>query len=105
MPRLGSQRRLIAKKTISTRPSQKGGMLPITSEAPIVTRSTTVCCREAASTPTATPPTTASAKLAPARMRVLPNLGRSRSTTGLCTMGESPRSPCRARQSHFTYCT
>ena len=105
MPRLGSQRRLIAKNTISTRPSQKGGMLPMTSEAPIAARSTTVCCREAASTPTATPPTTASTKLAPARIRVLPNLGSSSSTTGLCTMGERPRSPCSARHSHFAYCT
>jgi hypothetical protein len=83
MPRLGSQRRLMAKNTMSTRPSQKGGMLPTTSEAPIAARSTTVCWRDAASTPTATPPTTARKKLAPARISVLPNLGSSRSTDRL----------------------
>ena len=80
-------------------------MLPTTSEAPIAARSTTVCWRDAASTPTATPPTTARKKLAPARISVLPNLGSSRSTTGLCTIGESPRSPWSARQSHLPYCT
>src|SRR6185503_9616626 len=64
MPRLGSHRRLIAKNTISTSPSQKGGMLPTTSETPMAVRSTAVCGRDAARRPTVTPPTTARAKLA-----------------------------------------
>ena len=103
MPRLGSHRRLIAKKTISTSPSQKGGMLPTTSETPMAVRSTAVCGRDAARRPTVTPPTTARTKLAPARMSVLPNFGSSSSITGLCTIGERPRSPWSARQSHLAY--
>src|SRR5207249_2069511 len=88
IPRLGSQRRSMAKTMMRTRPSQKGGMLPTTSEAPMVARSIAVLSRAAARTPTAMPAVAARTKLAPARINVLPNFGRSSSTTGWCTMGD-----------------
>ena len=70
----------------------------------MVTRSIAVLSRAAARTPAAMPAVAARTKLAPARINVLPNFGSSSSTTGWCTMGERPRSPCSARQSHFAYC-
>src|SRR2546427_285062 len=101
IPRLGSQRRSMAKTTMRTRPSQKGGMLPTTSEALMVTRSIAVLSRAAARTPAAMPAVAARTKLAPAKINVLPNFGSSSSTTGWCTEGERARAPGRARPRHL----
>ena len=83
MPRLGSQRRWSAKIVISTSSEPEWRHVAHHHRGGHAHRSTALRGRAADSTPSAMPPPAARKKLAPARIIVLPSLGRRMSRTGL----------------------
>ena len=105
MPDDGSRRSVSENTRISTRPSQKLGVLLAVSATSMTARSTSVCGRNAATVPARTPVRLANSIAHAARTSVLAYLDSTSGSTGSLSSSDRPRSPCSARPSQVTYWT
>ena len=103
MPAPGSQPKCTEKVIINSRPTQKAGMLTPSIAAAVISRSTGVPCRAAATIPTSVPSGKASSTPPAVRMSVAENRRTSSGKTARCCMMERPKSPRRTWDAQRRY--